>query len=131
MDLNNGSIIDQLDLVINILKGREWDENAKKWMLKQPRLAEVIDIVLKEEGLHYTTAMKMFKDFLIQYYNMFNGDVIIGGDHISVDATWINSYLSMCDYEPLHTIFGEVKHPVDIHSYHQGCSRKTHRYVRE
>ena len=81
MDLNNGEIIDQLDLIINMLPERVWDEDVKKWMLQQPKLAEVVDIVNKEEGLHYTVAMKQFRDFLLRYYKQFSGDVVIGADH--------------------------------------------------
>jgi len=100
-------------------------------MLQQPKLVEVVKTVLKDQGLDYLEAMTIFKDFLITYYKQFQGDIVLAGDHIGEYAPWINTYLSMCDYEPLHMIFGELKHPIDIHSYHQGCSRKTHKYVRE
>ena len=131
LDLATGGTIGQLDLVINIPDGRIWDVNVQKWMLGQPKLAAVVDIVSKEKGYTYQAAMKIFKDFLLSHYAALNGDVVIGGDHIGEDAPWINTYLSMCDYEPLHMIFGELKHPIDIHSYHQGSSRKTHKQVRE
>lgn len=131
MNLNNGMLLGQLDLIINIPKGKVWDPKVKEWMNNQIKLRPLLHTVESEKGYNYTDAMMIFKNYLLEYHNKFNGDLVIGCDHLGIDIPWINLYLSLCDYEPIHMIFGEIKHPVDICSYHQGCCKKTHKQVRE
>lgn len=42
LDLNSGQTLDQLDLVINVPEGRMWDETVRVWMLRHPRLADIV-----------------------------------------------------------------------------------------
>lgn len=130
MDLNSGRILNQLNLIINIPEGRSWDNNVINWMLQQPKLAEIYKIVKEEKGLDYRTAMDEFVGFMKSIYHRHNDNIVIGGDHLAIDIPWIDLYLSICDYDPLHMLFDKPIHLIDISSFHQGCSQKTHQEVR-
>lgn len=57
-------------------------------------------------GMSIEEGMKNFVEFISKYYKYFNGDIIIGMDHLDIDSMWINYYLDIAGYEPLHKLFG-------------------------
>lgn len=131
MNLDNGKTIDKLDIIFNVPDGREWDPEIKNWMLQQPKLLQVVEMVESGKGLSIKEGMTKFVDFIKKNHDSVKGNAVIGADHLGIDSAWIDTYLSMADYDPLHVLFGSFRPTIDIHSFHQGCSRKTHRHARE
>lgn len=130
MNLHDGKVEAQLDVIINIPKDREWDPETRKWMLQQPSLVEVVKMVDERRGLDVNNAMNKVASFLREHQQSVKGNAVIGADHTGKDFGWIDLYLSMAGYDPLCHFFGSFKPPVDIYSFHQGCSRKSHRHAR-
>jgi DNA polymerase III epsilon subunit-like protein len=123
--------VDHLDLILNIPSGRGWDLSTRQWMLQQPEAVEIVQKVDKKEGLEFKDAMDRFVAFLKKCYSRVEGDMITGSDHLGIDNPWLNVYLSMSDYPPMHKIFDKLEHQVDIASFHQGCAQITHRHVKQ
>jgi hypothetical protein len=73
--------------------------------------------------------MEDFAEMLKRYHDKFDGEIVIGMDHLDIDATWINLYLDMAGYDPLCKLFGKIEFMIDFSSYHKGCARVSHKKV--
>ena len=128
---STSQIIDFKNFVINIPPGRIWNSTTRNWMLQSQPTIELVEQIDKNEGIDLIDAMNQFVIFIKNCYQITNGDIIIGSDHIGIDNSWISVYLSIAGYLPLHKLFGTIDHQIDISSYHQGCARITHQQVKK
>lgn len=124
--------INSIDLILDLPKGRTWDDETKFFFSKTPKLDELRRSVEEGRGLDIKCAMDRFYEFLLKCYIMTNGNMVLGANRLDIDATWINYYLSLCGYNPLHLIFKQCdRYLIDTNSFHLGCSLMTHEKVKE
>lgn len=131
MKVEEKKTIKKIELIINIPEGKEWDKETRKWFESNHGTANVLKTVDSNMGMELKTAMNDFYSFIIECTKISDQQLTIAGDHIDIDAGWINYYLALSDIKPLHLITGKLSHLVDISSYHKGIANVTHQNVLE
>lgn len=128
LDAKTGKTVDCIDLLINVPEDRGWDKDTELNFWKDPdmpHLGEMMALIKREEGQDYQEAVGDLVKFLRKCENFTKGNMVIITDH-ATDVGWVNLYLSMCGFQPLHIIFGKLEHTITTSSYHHGSSHTTH-----
>jgi hypothetical protein len=115
---------------INKPDDRSWDPaTVKTFLSKLPHYEEAKQIVEEGRGVSAKNAILNFYDFIKTCYAYTKFDMVLGSNRLDIDAFWINTYLTDHDLDPLHKICGQNNRPIDLSSFHQGCSLTTHSTV--
>jgi oligoribonuclease (3'-5' exoribonuclease) len=131
MKVEEKKTLKKIELMINIPQGKEWDKETRKWFESNHTTINLLKVIDENRGMDIKSAMNDFYSFIIECTKMSDQQLTIAGDHIDIDAGWINYYLAQADIKPLHLITGKLSHLVDISSYHKGIANVTHQNVLE
>lgn len=123
-DLTNDKEIDFIDLILNVPEEKKWDKDTIQdfWKKKQ-HLVDLKDFIEQKKGIEPKEAIDQFVLFLKKYCNNENYDTVIAADHVEVDLTWINYYLTKYDYPPVHALFDKFEPIICLYSYYLGLSQ--------
>jgi hypothetical protein len=113
-------------LLVNRPQGKDWDEDTLQFLLKAPHFAETKARVDGGLELEARDAIRKFYDFLKSCYAESGHSMVVGSNRLDIDATWVNTYLTDHDLEPLHKICGFNNRPIDLNSFHQGVAQVPH-----
>lgn len=123
-DLTNNKEIDNIDLMLNVPEQKKWDQYTIEdfWQKKQ-HLIDFKELIEQGKGIDPKDAIDRFVEFLKKYCNNENYDSIIAADHVEVDLTWINYYLTLYGYPPVHALFDRFEPIICLYSYYLGLSQ--------